>query len=363
MGATSFRALARTLPARVLPGLAALALAGGALAPTDVSGQAATVTFPDREPTGWIGISVEMQGAVERSGERSSVVRIVEVRPGSPAARAGLRAGDVLVALNGRTPEEGFVRLVGGLRPGDPVEAVVERDGTRRDFRFEAGSRPSPAGAPSTYRVLVRADTLAERMYRAMDSLRLRIAAGEGSRAVVRLGRRPTDSAAEATGFWHLDGPTEVRELVRAPELPGGWRAAEGGHPFRLLFVEGDTLPPPAPARVPGMAGGAADAAVTLRPLAPYALGANRVAGAEIVELKPELAEYFAVERGVLVVDVPAGTPAARAGLQPGDVLTAVGAVAVGSLAEVRRALAQPRDSLALRVVRKGAPLRVMLRR
>ncbi len=351
MGASPLRGLIRALP-----GLAILAL-GGAPVPTPAAAQVAVVPTPARH-TGWIGISVEMEAGVDRSGERSSTVRIVEVPPDGPAGRAGLRAGDVLLAVNGRSPDDGFAHMVGALEPGDPVTVVVERDGTRRRFRFQAGDRPRSAGTPSTYQVLVRADTLAEQMYRAMDSLRIRIAAGEGAPRVVRLRRAGADSAA---AFWRPDGETGMRALVRVPELPTGWRPPDGAHPFRLLFVEEDTLGVPGAPRAVVARGRGAE--TTLRPLAPYALGANRVAGAEIVELKPELAEYFAVDRGVLVVDVPAGTPAGRAGVQPGDVLTAVGGLAVGSLAEVRRALAEPRDSLALRLVRKGARLEVVLRR
>jgi S1-C subfamily serine protease len=102
---------------------------------------------------------------------------------------------------------------------------------------------------------------------------------------------------------------------------------------------------------------------VTLRPLAPYALGRNRAAGAEVVELKPELAAYFDVEGGVLVVEVAPGTPAARAGLRPGDVLTRVGGVDVASMGHVRAGLAQPRDSVPVRLVRKGTVMEVVLRR
>jgi membrane-associated protease RseP (regulator of RpoE activity) len=111
---------------------------------------------------------------------------------------------------------------------------------------------------------------------------------------------------------------------------------------------------PPAPDR---------EATVTLRPLAPYALGRNRAAGAEVVELKPELAAYFDVRGGVLVVEVAPGTPAARAGLRPGDVLTRVGGVDVASMAHVRAGLARPRDSLPVRLVRKGTEMEVVLRR
>jgi hypothetical protein len=99
------------------------------------------------------------------------------------------------------------------------------------------------------------------------------------------------------------------------------------------------------------------------RPLDPYLLGQNRAAGAEVVELRPELADYFGVEGGVLVVDVPERTPAALAGLQPGDVLTAVGRRPIRSIQELRAGLADAEPEIPLTLIRKGAELHVVLKR
>ena len=98
-------------------------------------------------------------------------------------------------------------------------------------------------------------------------------------------------------------------------------------------------------------------------PLSPYVLGQNRALGAEVVELRPELAEYFDVDGGVLVVDVPAGTPAASAGIQPGDVLIRVGSNTVRSIQQMRIALGRGGDELPLTLIRKGAQIQVLLRR
>ena len=102
---------------------------------------------------------------------------------------------------------------------------------------------------------------------------------------------------------------------------------------------------------------------VGLRPLAPYLLGQNRAAGAEVMELGPELATYFHVDGGVLVVEVPPGTVAEAAGLQPGDVLTHVGGAAVKSIGELRRGLAGTDAELPLTLVRKGRAIQLLLKR
>jgi membrane-associated protease RseP (regulator of RpoE activity) len=313
--------------------------------------------LPAGEPTGWIGVAVEISrrpDGPERGG-RDPRIRITGVRPGSPAARAGLRPGDLLLSLDGRDPGRGLGPILRALEPGDTVALVVLRDGRERTIRLRAGTRPAELRGPEARWVTVRADTLlvgtlrgdslAAHMFRAMDSLRVRI--------------RPRRNA-----------PPRLPEAATAPAPP--WQAGAEGL-IRLIREEaaaGPTVPKPLPAPPPGASPApeppedpGREATVTLRPLAPYALGRNRAAGAEVVELKPELAAYFDVEGGVLVVEVAPGTPAARAGLRPGDVLTRVGGVDVASMGHVRAGLAQPRDSVPVRLVRKGTVMEVVLRR
>lgn len=63
--------------------------------------------------------------------------------------------------------------------------------------------------------------------------------------------------------------------------------------------------------------------------------------GARVQDLTAQLAEFFGVERGVLVTEVEENTPAARAGLEAGDVVTAVQGTAVGTVADLRQRLAE----------------------
>jgi hypothetical protein len=66
-------------------------------------------------------------------GERAGV-RVGGVRPGSPAEKAGVRAGDVIVVFAGLTVRtlEDFTFALRGRRAGDRVELTVEREGTAR---------------------------------------------------------------------------------------------------------------------------------------------------------------------------------------------------------------------------------------
>jgi S1-C subfamily serine protease len=69
-------------------------------------------------------------GASEAAGAPAGV-RISGVRPGSPADKAGLKGGDVIVrfaGVNVRTLED-LTFALRGRRPGDQVQVVVRRDG------------------------------------------------------------------------------------------------------------------------------------------------------------------------------------------------------------------------------------------
>ena len=87
------------------------------------------------------------------------------------------------------------------------------------------------------------------------------------------------------------------------------------------------------------------------------------MAGAEVVDLKPELAEYFEVAGGVLVVSVAPGTPASIAGIIPGDVITRLDQVSVRSIEDLRFGVSQAGQTLPIALIRRGTSIQVLLRR
>jgi S1-C subfamily serine protease len=99
---------------------------------------------------------LERNGRVERgylgvrSGESQPVnrgARVESVTVGSPAERGGLRAGDLITALEGRPvrdPDD-LSALVADRRPGQRVELTVERGGERRTLNVELGAQPREA--------------------------------------------------------------------------------------------------------------------------------------------------------------------------------------------------------------------------
>jgi uncharacterized iron-regulated protein len=62
---------------------------------------------------------------------------------GGPAATAGIRAGDVIVELDGEPIADvrSYMSVLGDLRIGSKVRVVLQRDGTRIEKQVEVGSR------------------------------------------------------------------------------------------------------------------------------------------------------------------------------------------------------------------------------
>lgn len=87
-------------------------------------------------------------------------------------------------------------------------------------------------------------------------------------------------------------------------------------------------------------------------------------AGAQVARLNAGLASVLNVrDLGVLVLDVVAGTPAMRAGLQPGDVIVKADTVTVLGPMELMQAVRDaPDHTVALTLFRKGKPQSVTLR-
>ena len=94
------------------------------------------------------------------------------------------------------------------------------------------------------------------------------------------------------------------------------------------------------------------------RPNDDWSSGAGRL-GIVTQEMTPQLAAYFGAKEGVLVTSVTEDSPAARAGLRAGDIVTAVGGAAVKTPADLSRAIRAIPDGqeVAIAVVRNRQPL------
>jgi len=87
------------------------------------------------------------------------------------------------------------------------------------------------------------------------------------------------------------------------------------------------------------------------------------IAGATIVRTNADLRETFGVKSGVLVLDVARGSPAYASGLKGGDVIVAVGRMAVTSPVSIQRAIETADGTeLPLRIIRKKKEQSLTLR-
>ncbi len=71
--------------------------------------------------------------------------QVASIQSGSPAAAAGLRAGDVVTAVGGKsiTSANDLTSAIVAAEPGDRVRLTVRRDGAARTITATLGTRPS----------------------------------------------------------------------------------------------------------------------------------------------------------------------------------------------------------------------------
>ena len=101
---------------------------------------------------GWLGVTIqdvtedmaEAQGLNEARG-----AIIADVNDESPARKAGLRRGDVILSVNGReaTDATSVTRMVGGLLAGSENDFTVLRNGSQQQVSVTVGERPVDPGA------------------------------------------------------------------------------------------------------------------------------------------------------------------------------------------------------------------------
>jgi hypothetical protein len=113
-----------------------------------LAGLGAGRTLAELMPDGWLGFSFScrcnVQAGVDPAvWEFEEPPEITAVAASGPAARAGLRAGDRITAVDGSpvTEEEG-AKLLTQVQVGQTLRLTVTRDGRERSVEITAGKRP-----------------------------------------------------------------------------------------------------------------------------------------------------------------------------------------------------------------------------
>lgn len=245
------------------PGMAALVLVLG-------MGTASAAATPSAAPAAeakdaWLGVytqtlTPELREGLNYTGTGALVSRVVE---DSPAAKAGVQKGDVIVGINTATiaSSTDLTDAIGKLKVGQAISVRIVRDGTRRSLS-------------------------------------------------AKLAERPTD------------------EMDEAPLAPGTTRYKDDGDDF---FFDHD---------LPGFA--------------MFGGGRGRL-GVRVQDLNTDLGSYFGITdgKGVLITEVLKETPAEKAGLKAGDVITKVGDRKVEDSDDLVSALRDADKKVTLTVMRQ----------
>lgn len=159
-------------------------------------------------------------------------------------------------------------------------------------------------------------------------------------------------------------GNQALADLIQtdAPISPGNSGGAVLDMQGRVIGLSEAYIPPSAGAVALGFAIPAATVTQTADQLIATGRAKHAFLGVVFGTLTPQIAQQLGVtQEGALVLQVQAGGPAAKAGLQPGDVITAIGGTRVRSSDEVLTALRQraPGDQVTLTLERQGTKKQV----
>jgi predicted metalloprotease with PDZ domain len=258
-------------------------------------------------PEGWLGIHYVCEIETwAKNGElfvkHSGYPLVAAVEPGSPAYRAGIEAGDTIIAYNNEDLDGHVFSLTKLLKPGSKLSVRIHR---------AKGSYDIPVVVARRARYAPDVGAIAPRVRVEIDSV-----TGLAQRMIIRSREAPRSM----TIVSDAGTPSAV-----APALP---------------------TVPPTPAVAPVVVWSTTTA----------------LAGAEVARVTPDLGESFGVKNGVLVLSVGANTPASRAGLRGGDVITRVDGRDVETPLQFQRSLQRANDDeVRLTVVRKRKTIEVRM--
>lgn len=289
----------------------------------------------------------------ERLGLRGGAL-VERVLPGSPASRAGLEAGDIIVSIGGKeVSSDSLSEALSAHRAGEEIEIVYLRDGRKVSARVRLGDRAAffaPGEKPAA---------------RAPVVLGVEIVEVEEGISVERVEPGFTGSAA---GLKPGDRLLEVagRKVRTFEDVAAALGTLREGDEFAIAFVRG---PHRFDVRVVGARGDRGAKLISKR------LSAARGEEQPRIEEKPAAREgspspkspaalgvevVLGDEPGAEVASVLPGSAAEEAGIRPGDVIRKVGEKEVTG-ANLRRVLAEysAGDKARLSISRGGETLEV----
>jgi serine protease Do len=96
---------------------------------------------------GWLGVQIQpvSKDIAESVGlEEEKGALVADAQEGEPAAKAGIRSGDIIIAVDDKpvaSPKE-LARLIAGFAPGNEVDVTVWRDGATETLEVTLAEMP-----------------------------------------------------------------------------------------------------------------------------------------------------------------------------------------------------------------------------
>ena len=165
------------------------------------------------------GVNKDLAESFGLDKPRGALVSNVE--PGSPADKAGLKSGDVVLAVDGKPVDQSvdLSRMVGETKPGTALTLQVWRKRATQDLRVTVGETPAEKMAaaaageeatPAKLGVAVRPLTAEERKARGVDAgVVVERADGPAAKAGIREG-----DVILAFGGDKVENPEQLKKLV-----------------------------------------------------------------------------------------------------------------------------------------------------
>jgi S1-C subfamily serine protease len=327
-------------------------IAAGALAGWRLYSQSGSVV-----PKVWAAV----RSTETEEGEEGMLVAGVD--EGSPAAVAGIRRGDIIVAFDGEEIDGAghLQELLADRSPGDTVTLTLKRCDETVDVSVTLGSRGSSCSGDCAYLgvlpcrmpLSVRVPGPTPFLIPGLD------ARNQGALVIVVQEGSPAEEAGLQEGDIILAVDDEevspqdtLRELIRAHDVGDTveLQIEREGEETTLTAILGEDPDEE----------GAVYLGVRVAPF-PRGIGILRK-GEEMMPLLPHLEGFPPVpgvqipDRGLLVISVAANSPAEEAGLSTGDIIVDADGEEVSDFDILREAVRarEPGDDLTLTVLRDG---------
>lgn len=265
---------------------------------------------PAQAADGWLGVAFNGEYTMDATPDGVLMAvrtppQIESVEPGSPAEKAGLRRGDIMLSMGGQELSDAVIRLNEILRPGARVPLRVKRGPDTRTVTVVIEPRPADFRPSCGW----EDDLITRALSPANGSLTFVVS--------------PRGGGAASVNPFDIEGPPPSRGTATVTRRPSGTSG--------YFFVAGPS--------------------------------SRLLAGTNLVPVNEGITAITGVERGVFVAEVARRSIAAQAGLVAGDVITAADGRAVTSPAVLAQLMerAESRE-LRLQVTRNRKPETIVLK-